>query len=46
MQVLDVRGLVSDAERQGLEFKWSSDSVHFLPVVYEQMNDLLLNLLC
>jgi hypothetical protein len=26
--------------------RWSKASVHFLPVVYEQMNDLLLNHLC
>lgn len=43
--LLDVRGMTTNAMRQGLDF-YSFDQVHFHPVMYEQFNDLLLNMLC
>ena len=43
--VLDVRALTESAIRQGLNF-YSFDQVHFHAIVYEQFNDLLLNMLC
>ena len=40
----DVGKIVSNGDKQGLLFQW--DSWHFLPFVYEQINDVLLNYLC
>lgn len=45
-QVYDVRAIAAAAEAQRLEIKWDNTSVHFLPVAYEQFNDLLLNTIC
>lgn len=42
----DVRGVVRAAEEQGLQMHWRASDVHLLPIMYEQFNDLLLNLLC
>lgn len=44
-EVLDVRALTKTAIRQGLNF-YSFDQVHFHPAMYEQFNDLLLNMMC
>ncbi len=43
-QVMDVHAITEAAKDQRLRLQW--DVMHFLPVVYEQMNDLLLNMLC
>jgi hypothetical protein len=43
-QVLDLRAITRSAAEQRLCIEW--DPVHFLPFVYEQFNDWLLNLLC
>ena len=43
-RVLDVRSIAKAALMQNLNFYW--DSLHFLPVMYEQFNDLLLHTLC
>ena len=44
-EVSDTRPITSAVERQfPSHLKW--DNVHYLPVVYEQMNDLLLNMMC
>ncbi len=40
----DVRSITEAASRQGLDFM--TDNLHFIPLMYEQFNDLLLNLLC
>ena len=40
----DVGNVVFASKQQGLNFYW--DNVHYLPFVYEQFNDILLNLLC
>ena len=44
MQVLDAHAITESAKEQRLRLQW--DVMHFLPIVYEQMNDLLLNMLC
>ena len=41
---LDVNKMVASAAEQLLNFTW--DGTHFLPVVYEQFNDVLLNHMC
>ena len=43
-QVLDVRSIAKAALTQNLNLYW--DDLHFLPVMYEQFNDLLLHTLC
>ncbi len=43
-QVLDAHAITESAKDQRLRLQW--DVMHFLPIVYEQMNDLLLNTLC
>ena len=43
--ILDVRSMTKNAIRQGLDF-YSFDQVHFHAVMYEQFNELLLNVLC
>ena len=43
-EVYDVRAVTMAALEQKLSFYW--DNAHFIPVVYEQFNDLLLNMLC
>ena len=43
--ILDVRALTISALKQGLVF-YSFDEVHFYAIMYEQSNDLLLNILC
>lgn len=42
--VYDVRALTRQLQRQHLKLNW--DELHYLCVVYEQMNDVLLNMLC
>lgn len=42
--VLDTFAVTESAKMQNLHL--SFDGLHFLPVVYEQMNDLLLNMVC
>lgn len=42
--VYDVRSITEAAIRQGLDFM--TDNLHFIPLMYEQFNDLLLNLVC
>ncbi len=42
--VLDTYAVTESAKMQNLHL--SFDGLHFLPVVYEQMNDLLLNMIC
>ena len=44
-ELLDVRSLTKAALRQGLNL-YSFDEVHFHPAMYEQLNDLLMNMLC
>ena len=43
--MLDVRALTRTAMDQGLNF-YSFDALHFHAAMYEQFNDLLLNMLC
>jgi hypothetical protein len=43
-EVLDAYELTAAAARQGLDLY--EDFVHFVPLVYEQINDVLLNALC
>ena len=43
-KVLDVRGIAKASVAQHLNLYW--DNMHFLPVMYEQFNDLLLHTLC
>ena len=43
-QVLDRRSIAKASLNQSLDLYW--DPVHFLPVMYEQFNDLLLHTLC
>lgn len=43
--IIDVRAMTEAALRQGLSF-YSFDELHFHAVVYAEMNDLLLNMLC
>ena len=43
-QLFDVRAITARAKEQHLHL--FADNVHFLPVVYEEFNTLLLNLLC
>lgn len=40
------RTISKAAEQQNLLLVWKLASVHFRPVMYEQFNDLLLNILC
>ena len=40
----DVRGLTQAADDQQLRLNW--DTFHALPALNDQMNDVLLNLLC
>ena len=42
--IYDVGRVVFASKQQGLNFYW--DKYHFLPIVYEQFNDILLNSLC
>ena len=42
--VVDAFAITESAKLQNLHL--SFDGLHFLPVVYEQMNDLLLNMVC
>ncbi len=41
---MDAHVITEAAKEQRLRLQW--DVMHFLPVVYEQMCDLLLNMLC
>lgn len=43
-QVVDVRAIVHAAEEQHLSFR--RDGVHFVQIMYEQFNDLMLTQLC
>lgn len=43
-ELLDVRAITAQAKAQSLNLIW--DPVHFLPVVYEEFNTVLLNVLC
>ena len=43
-QVLDVRSIAKAALTQKLNLYW--DSLHFVPVMYEHFNDLLLHKVC
>eukprot|EP00798_Chlamydomonas_sp_ICE-L_P004362 gene4362-14485_t len=45
-EVNDVRSLVRAAAIQNLTITWTPSSVHFIPLGYETMNDMLLNILC
>lgn len=45
-QVQDARAVAAAAEAQRLMLRWSAHDVHFLPIVYEQLNDLLLGAMC
>lgn len=45
-QNYDIRYLIRRAEAQGLALEWNPTVVHFIPLVYEQFNDILLNSLC
>ncbi|KAK9845627.1 hypothetical protein WJX84_001488 [Apatococcus fuscideae] len=40
----DVRSITEAAAHQGLDFM--TDNLHFIPLMYEQFNDLLLNMVC
>ncbi|KAK9818812.1 hypothetical protein WJX74_004498 [Apatococcus lobatus] len=42
--VYNVRSISEAAIRQGLDFM--TDNLHFIPLIYEQFNDLLLNMMC
>ena len=42
--IYDVGRVVFASKQQGLNFYW--DNLHYLPVVYEQFNDILLNSMC
>ena len=42
--IFDTGNIVSAGLKQGMDFYW--DDVHFLPFVYQQFNDVLLNALC
>ena len=43
-RLYDVGAVSEAAKAQGLALNW--DNVHYVPLMYEQMNDLLLNMLC
>lgn len=43
--IVDVRTLTTAAIKQGLTF-YSFDEIHFYATMYEQFNELLLNVLC
>lgn len=45
-KLYDVSGITQAAHDQQLLLTWHKDTSHLLPVVYEQFNDLLLNMLC
>eukprot|EP00798_Chlamydomonas_sp_ICE-L_P015325 gene15325-21409_t len=45
-EVYDIRSLVRAAANQNLTITWTPTSVHFVPLAYETMNDMLLNILC
>jgi hypothetical protein len=38
--------LVEASVRQGIMVTWNPETVHFLPIGYETMNDMLLNDYC
>lgn len=42
--VYDARAMTEAALRQHLSLMW--DEMHFIPVMYEEQNNLLLNMLC
>ncbi|KAL3156426.1 hypothetical protein ABBQ38_000735 [Trebouxia sp. C0009 RCD-2024] len=42
--IMDARIITQAAKNQGLNLYW--DQMHFLPFVYEELNDVLLNMLC
>ena len=44
MQVLDSFRVSRGARSQGLNMYW--DEIHFLPIVYETHNDILLSQMC
>ena len=44
--VMDVRAITDAARAQNLYLNIPGDPLHFLPVGYEMMNDLLLNTVC
>jgi hypothetical protein len=43
-QLYDARAITAQAKAQHLNL--FSDQIHFIPLVYEEFNTLLLNLLC
>jgi hypothetical protein len=43
-QLFDARAITAQAKAQHLNF--FTDQIHFIPLVYEEFNTLLLNLLC
>jgi hypothetical protein len=43
-QLFDVRAITAQAKLQRLNL--SADKIHFIPIVYEELNTLLLNTLC
>jgi hypothetical protein len=43
-QLFDVRAITAEAKSQHLHL--FADKIHFIPIVYEEVNTLLLNTLC
>ncbi len=43
-KMFDARAITAQAARQHLKFFWNP--MHFIPIVYEELNTVLLNMLC
>jgi hypothetical protein len=43
-QLFDVRAITAQAKSQHLNL--FADTIHFIPIVYEELNTLLLNTVC